>query len=97
MNMALSGNVLRYLDVTPLQCPYFYVSVRAIPWLASMTSSFTLAYKLVWNNNALIAAFWESSTGCIQDELATQDPPTSLDDIIILVTCIDIRFAKNRC
>lgn len=56
----------------------------------------TLASELAWNNEALVAAFWEGLAGRIKDELAGRDLPTVLDDLISLATRIDIRFAERQ-
>lgn len=56
----------------------------------------TLASELAWNNEALVATFWEGLAGRIKDELAGRDLPTTLDDLISLATRIDIRFAERQ-
>lgn len=38
----------------------------------------TLASELAWNNEVLVATFWEGLAGRIKDELAGRDLPTSL-------------------
>lgn len=50
-----------------------------------------------WNNYALVATLWEGFTGQIKDELADWDLHTSLNDLITLATCIDIRLTERQC
>lgn len=55
----------------------------------------TLASKLAWSNEALIATFWEGLSGHVKDELASQDLPATLDGLITQAIHIEIQFAKS--
>ncbi|XP_075200044.1 extracellular calcium-sensing receptor-like [Anomaloglossus baeobatrachus] len=55
----------------------------------------TLSSKLGWNNEALVATFWEGLSGRIKEELAGRDIPSSLEDLISLATRIDLRLLEH--
>lgn len=55
----------------------------------------TLVSELFWNNEDLVATFWEGLASCIKDELASCDLLSTLDDIITMATNIDIRFRER--
>lgn len=55
-----------------------------------------LASGLAWHNETLVATFREGLSGHIKDELAGRDLPISWDDLISLVTRINIWFAERQ-
>ncbi|XP_075043756.1 uncharacterized protein LOC142103578 [Mixophyes fleayi] len=57
----------------------------------------TLAAELRWNDEALIATFWQGLNERIKDDLASRDLPSTLDDIISLYIKVDIRHRERAC
>lgn len=52
-----------------------------------------------WNERALVLLLWKGLSDSLQDELATQDLPGTLEGLISLAICIDncIRERLNNC
>lgn len=55
----------------------------------------TLTSDLAWNNVALVLALSEGLSGYINDRLVGWDIPSALDDLISLMTRVDLCFLGN--
>uniref|UniRef100_A0A803J4Y9 CCHC-type domain-containing protein n=1 Tax=Xenopus tropicalis TaxID=8364 RepID=A0A803J4Y9_XENTR len=56
----------------------------------------TLAAEVAWNNDALVAAFWQGLNEGIKDELAARDLPTQFEQLVSLVIRIDSRIKERQ-
>lgn len=54
-----------------------------------------LTAELSWNNEALVAAFYQGLPGGIKDELAGRSIPSGLDALVTLCNQIDIHFQER--
>ncbi|XP_075719847.1 protein unc-93 homolog A-like [Rhinoderma darwinii] len=54
----------------------------------------TVAAELIWNNEALVATFWQFLFSNIKDELAARDLPSTLNKLILLATRSDMRIQE---
>ncbi|XP_075062018.1 uncharacterized protein LOC142150724 [Mixophyes fleayi] len=55
----------------------------------------TLSSELSWNNEALVAAFWQGLSDRAKDELTSRELSTDLDLLITLCNRIDLRFRER--
>ncbi|XP_063797652.1 group 3 secretory phospholipase A2 [Pseudophryne corroboree] len=55
----------------------------------------TIASELHWNNDALRAAFWNSLSDRLKDELVTRELPDSLEELTSLCVKVDLRMQER--